>query len=165
MFFSISLSFPYHQQATNIKTNRVTLTKSWLLACVCQISGFITAGFCLSRDIPNCVPRTLPASESNNLYCKEIGRIKYLPEPESLSSQAVLWGLSILFVCCLHELQTHKYAEIKKGKKAFCWNISDLVETAAFLLHLSVETLDIIRGRTQTNTLGKQRNFGKKMLC
>lgn len=118
MFFSISLSFPCHQQATNIKTNRVTLTKSWLLACVCQLSGFITAGFCLSRAIPNCVSRTFPASESNNLYCKEIGHLKYLHEPEPFSSLVVLGGLSILFVCSLHKPQIHKYAEMRKGENS-----------------------------------------------
>lgn len=115
MFFSISLSFLYHQQATNIKTNRVTLTKSWLLACVCQLSGFITAGFSLSRAIPNCVSRTFPASESNNLYCKEIG---HLHEPESLSPLVVLSRLSILFVYCLHEPQMHKYLETKEGENS-----------------------------------------------
>lgn len=35
---------------------------------------------------------------------------------QSLSSLAVLWGLSILFVCCLHKPRIHKYLEIKKGE-------------------------------------------------
>lgn len=110
MFFSISLPFLYHQHQDKQGDPDKELT---IGLCVPAISFYY---FCLSTAIPNYMSRTFLASESNNLYCKKIGHLKY--EPESLSSLVVLSGLSILFVCCLHKPQMHKYLETKEGENS-----------------------------------------------